>query len=346
MAPRKMKTATGAARGKNRAVTIMRHDQDSKEVVPSPLIRQSCALCGLRKLEAEYPISENGSSILVTCNECLRNVDAGSQQTLLEGIEATGRSKRKRESTTRRLPVKKAKKTREPPAETAECRVCADIKHRDDFPKPTKKPKSSLNPFSRPVEPKVLDIPASCASHLCIRKANKAGPICKECIGKSLAGSLSYKSANDVGCPDEKCGQAWDTTDYVVHYLSTEDFTTFSDKLFDTYIKTNKRMYLCKNSSCQGGGIVDMYASANKGFPNMECPECKMRQCFNCGVPWHANQTCQEYQLEHQKRSKEEEESLKSLAKEGARRCTHCAYAVIKIDGCPNMHCEWLWIGR
>jgi hypothetical protein len=335
MVPRRMKATTGALKGKARAARTMDNNQVSEDVVASPGIRQSCVLCGLRKLAAEYPTSDTGTSILVTCNDCLANIDSDSQQALLKGIET--RPKRKRAPSAGNHRVKKAKKTRELPAETTECRVCADTKHRDDFPKPTPKPKLSLYRFPLP-KSKVLDIPAGCASHLCIRKTNKAGPICKECIGKSLAGSLSFKSASQVGCPDEKCRKPWDATEYITQYLSTEDFTAFSERLFDSFTKTNKRMFMCKNSSCNGGGIVDMRATANKGFPNMECPECKMRQCFNCQVPWHADETCQEHQLKH-KRTKEDEGSLRALAKEGARRCTHCAYAVIKIDGCPNMHC-------
>jgi hypothetical protein len=314
--------------------------EPDEEVALTSRIRHFCALCGVRKLAADYPASNQGIPILVTCNACLSNVSEHSQKSLLGELEASATCpKRKRESTGRSRPVKKAKKTREPPPSTAECRICAEVKHRDAFPKPTPNPKG----FSGPPR-NVLDIPSDCASHLCVRKANKSGPICKDCIGKSLAGSLSFKPADRLGCPDEKCGLSWGATEYILKYLSTEDFSIYCGKLFNTFVATNKHMHFCVNPECALAGIVDTLVSGNRGFPHMECFECKTRQCANCKSPWHKDQTCQQYQLAHgeKARSKEEKDSLKQLVKDGARRCTHCAMAILKIDGCPNMYCKQL----
>jgi hypothetical protein len=344
MTPRKIKKATGASKHQLPTVTSVTSTREFN--APATPIKQSCALCGSRKLVTGYPVSKaKGTPILVTCNQCLDNINEKSRTDLLEAVEIEApRPKRKREFSGRTAIPKRVKTVK--PVQTAECRICSEFKRLNEFPKPTAKPRvPKLNKrywMPPPPKPKVMDVPAECAEHLCARKTNQSGPICKECIGNSLAGSLSYKSADKVGCPDENCGNSWDAIEYVVKYLSAEDFTTYSEKLFKTYIATNKRMYYCINESCGAGALVEPTLSVNKGFPNMECVECKTRQCVNCKSTWHVDQTCQQYQLKNgdKRQSNAEYKVMRSLVKQGARRCTHCAYAVIKIDGCPNMFCK------
>jgi hypothetical protein len=310
---------------------------------PAPATRRTCLVCGSRKLAEAYPVSiDTGNPILVTCSTCLGNLTAGGHREIVAEI-GTYRlgSKRKAEETDTDSPPKKRKKaskkhTRAPPPTSAECRFCTEVKDIGDFPIPTKRV-SKTKPWLP--HPPAQDIPASCALHLCVRKSNRAGPVCKACIGASLTGSLSYKHAEQIGCPDEKCATPWNSVDYVRKYLSNEDFTAYSEKLFTTFVATNQQMLWC--IKCEEGGLVEARVSANRGFPQMECHKCEARLCANCKSAWHKDQTCQEYQLSRDgAMSKEETVSLKSLAKLGARRCPHCAYGVLKIDGCPNMICR------
>lgn len=317
--------------------------------------RKSCAVCGTRKLTDQYPLAKDKKSrILVTCNECLINVTGTDKQGVLREAEVNNRAflKRKRSIDDEDLiaPTKKAKKgkeQREPPATTAECRICTDTKDLKDFPKATAALRKTATYWNRPPPPPTKDIPASCAAHLCVRKSNKVGPVCKECIGNSLAGSLSYKHAEELGCPHENCGKAWDAIQYISQYLSIEDFTSYSEKLFKTYTATSKTVAYCVNTDCNAVGIVDESLTARRGLPQLECPECKTRFCINCKVAWHKDQTCQEYQLTkpEEDKSPEEIKSLKEMVKLRARRCPHCAYAVVKTDGCGNMICKYFVVG-
>jgi radical SAM protein with 4Fe4S-binding SPASM domain len=53
----------------------------------------------------------------------------------------------------------------------------------------------------------------------------------------------------------------------------------------------------------------------------------------------HEGQTCSEYRWANvdDAKSKEELQALKNLQKQGAKRCPHCALAVIKDGGCPSV---------
>lgn len=320
--------------------------------------KRACALCGLRKLADEYPLAQDRASrILITCSDCLDNIPLADHREVLDTLQTHDRVDLKRKRPARAAgeavtaPSRKKAK-RAPPPTHAECRICTETKALNEFPQPSLKPKAPpLNPWGSPgplpVPPKARDIPHDCAAHLCARKTNKSGPICKECITSSLSASMSYKQADQLGCPDENCGKPWDSVQYIIKYLSNEDFTAYGEKLFGTYMATNRKVIYCPNPSCSTGGILDEASTARRGLPQMECSECATRFCANCKVPWHKDQTCQEYQISMLEDDKSDEiKSLKELQKLGARRCPHCAYGVVKIDGCPNMFCKCVLVGQ
>jgi hypothetical protein len=255
--------------------------------------------------------------------------------------------KRKRSREDYPLRRKKARKVaapRQPARVSVTCRICYEDKAAAEFPKAPPKVRfiRNLPPWMQP-RPKPGDVPATCVTHLTIHKQNKEGPVCKGCITASLSASLDLKSAELLGCLDEDCNEVWDATDHVGRYLSTEDFTRFSDSLFQTYVATNKQIKYCINNECGVGSLIEVN---RPGYPQMECFHCKKRACLNCNVEWHRDQTCQEYRLKNvaEAQSKEEIQALKALQKQKARRCPHCSLAVVKDGGCPSMQCKRLHI--
>jgi hypothetical protein len=156
------------------------------------------------------------------------------------------------------------------------------------------------------------------------------------------------KGPENLRCLDEHCDQVYDTTDYVIKYLSTEEFTAFSEKLFDTWTKVNKHLKQCINPEC---GQTVLCETNTAGYPHVsvmrswfrrsksdsiqvQCIHCKVHTCVSCEAEWHQGQSCSEYRWANvaDAKSKEEIKALKNLQKQGAKRCPHCALAVIK-DG-------------
>jgi hypothetical protein len=224
----------------------------------------------------------------------------------------------------------------------ANCRICLEVKTVSEFPKAPNGKLELPNPrilHYQPPRSVPGDVPLSCVNHLTVHRKNKQGPVCKECITKSLSASLDFKPAEKLGCLDEKCDALWDSTDHITRYLSKEEFSRYSELLFQTYVTTSKMLRYCPNKDCCVPAFAD---PMRPGYPQLECFDCKKRHCMNCNVEWHKDMTCQEYRLKNvdEAQSKEEIRSLKWLQKKKARRCPHCSLAVIKDGGCPSMICK------
>jgi IBR domain, a half RING-finger domain len=255
--------------------------------------------------------------------------------------------KRKRRREDYPLRANKARKTSTGPTlryqqpKEANCRICLEDKAVSEFPEaPSGKYVQNLNIFHyQAPKLEVADIPMSCVEHLAVNRKNKKGPVCKECITNSLSASLDLKPAEQLGCLDENCNAVWDSTDHITRYLSTADYSRYSELLFQTFVATNKMVKYCINKECGAPAMVD---TTRPGYPQLECYECKVRHCMNCSVEWHTDMTCQEYRLKNvdEAQSKEEIDTLKVLQRQKARRCPHCSLAVIKDGGCPSMTCK------
>jgi hypothetical protein len=274
-------------------------------------------------------------------NENLRDLDLDEPLVNPDPIPTPSKTrKRKRRGEDYPLKLKKARKASTGPVvkpTEANCRICLEDKARSEFPKAP--PKTKYNRYWPPPRLTPGDVPQSCVTHLTIHGRNKKGPVCKECIGNSLSASLDLKPAEQLGCLDENCNAVWDSTDHVTRYLETGDLTRYSELLLQTFVVTNKMIRHCINKDCGVPALVD---TTRPGYPQLECYECKARQCMNCEVAWHTDMTCQEYRLNNvdEARSKEEITTLKVLQKQKARRCPHCSLAVIKDGGCPSMICK------
>jgi hypothetical protein len=98
------------------------------------------------------------------------------------------------------------------------------------------------------------------------KKKNKAGPVCRACISASLVASIELKGAERLGCVDVDCQQIWDSTDYVSKYLSNEEFTAYSEKLFDTWTKVNRQLKQCMNEECAQTVLIETNTA---GYPHV-----------------------------------------------------------------------------
>jgi hypothetical protein len=58
-------------------------------------------------------------------------------------------------------------------------------------------------------------------------------------------------------------------------------------------------------------------------------------------MPWHSDQTCDEYDAERKERMEQEAASLKLIAKT-AKKCPNpqCGHGITKTGGCNHMTCE------
>jgi len=79
-----------------------------------------------------------------------------------------------------------------------------------------------------------------------------------------------------------------------------------------------------------------------KGDGNIfSCAMCKARYCLVCEVPFHEEQTCDEYQADKKRRSEDEQKSLDAV-KQVSRPCPGpgCGINLDKYTGCDHVTCE------
>jgi hypothetical protein len=64
-------------------------------------------------------------------------------------------------------------------------------------------------------------------------------------------------------------------------------------------------------------------------------------------MPWHSEQTCDEYDAERKERMQQEAASVKLIA-ETAKQCPNpqCGYGITKTSGCDHMTCEFVLSSR
>jgi hypothetical protein len=87
------------------------------------------------------------------------------------------------------------------------------------------------------------------------------------------------------------------------------------------------------------GTILD--PDATRGYPHVECSECRERFCGVCRVPWHKDLSCQQYREEHPEvLTDSEKKLLTEMAALGARYCPRCHWITIKDGGCSSMNCR------
>lgn len=234
--------------------------------------------------------------------------------------ESTDKRNRKRPHEEEEKPaVKKSRSTSwgNNLADTICCRICCDEKPSHAFV------------FNK------NDLPPACYAHLGIGTKGTAEPTCKACILAHLVASIELKGPERLGCLHEDCGAVWDHT-ILSKFFTKEAHAQLNDALLKTFIATHPAFVHCPQKDCQSGGIVD---KGRSGYPQLECHDCKQRFCALCVIPWHADMTCSTFRAKHGL-DKEDRETTAILAGQNARRCPHCQFVIIKMDGCDNMYCE------
>jgi len=153
---------------------------------------------------------------------------------------------------------------------------------------------------------------------------------------------LSGRS-KDMSCPEIGCKRLLNakevgrTVDKNLH----DKYMTF---LLEAHLKTDPDCRWCPKPGC------GMAMIGNKDHPMMRCPndKCKYCFCFNCRVDWHADSTCEKYQLWVQE-NKAADNKFEEWRKQNTKLCPKCKAPIQKNGGCNHMTCvscryEFCWL--
>jgi hypothetical protein len=224
-------------------------------------------------------------------------------------------------------------KPRPPPRTHFTCRICIEEHTADQFPMWF----SSIRRLRRP-----LDVPMNCVAHLARNPSRrKIDPVCKGCIGNTMAARLDTLGARQVGvgCLEPGCETPW-SWEFIMRYMpGGAPMEKFNLGMFEVWKQESApNMVTCISPGCGAVGLPDMSAP---GYPQIACGSCAVRFCAECLVPWHIDLTCTERAAQHvdEKMTGSEKETLQLMQAKDAKRCPNCQLVIEKDGGCNSMHC-------
>jgi hypothetical protein len=293
--------------------------------------------CRLRTRLTQRPTPPRPLLPATTTTRVLRSQTKATAQ---RPSEATDRGVTKIKSRRRRLdpwtPKRKPKKDSKPRASPAihfTCRICVSSLPRDSFIR--------WVPLKR-WHGKPLDAPLPCIRHLAPSPYRRIiDPVCKTCIGSTMAARLDMLGARRVGsgCVEPGCSEEW-PWEMILKYFPSSKLEAFNLASFEHW-RTDTDLFNCLASDCSFTGLLDPNAP---GYPQVECPvsTCRARSCATCLTPWHVDQTCAEVKSAAliAQMSNPEKETLALMQSKDGKRCPNCQLVVEKDGGCSSMFCS------
>ncbi|KAF2740845.1 hypothetical protein EJ04DRAFT_482172 [Polyplosphaeria fusca] len=221
-------------------------------------------------------------------------------------------------------------KPRRPPPTHFTCHICAEDRPVDEFIEWVNN--------SKYWRIRGTEVPISCIAHLSRSPRRKNDPVCRECIGKSLAAQMDTVGARNVGngCLEPGCNTRWDF-DVVMSFFPLDRLEEYNVKMLPVWQESVKMM-ACTKDGCDAVGLVDMGAP---GYPQVSCFRCETRMCASCEVEWHTDMTCGEYNARHihHRMTAPEMDTLEIMQKKDGKRCPNCYIVIEKDGGCNGMYC-------
>ncbi|KAF2652280.1 hypothetical protein K491DRAFT_760512 [Lophiostoma macrostomum CBS 122681] len=304
-------------------------------VAASPT-RSTCSICRSRKSVDEFPTKLDGLPSLATCTACLQDSLPTSNDWEDVGLRPPSS-----------LTPSEASSEHDITPADVECHICVETKPITDFPvshfvqytgafaRLGHMQKAMADPYTRPTP-----LPIGCDYHLGLDPKSLNNAICNSCIASHLTSRMESLGAEHVSCIVPKCKESW--THAALFYLPKEMHGEYHKQLFEVFWYQAEK-WECPDGKCNCTGMF-MAPRDTPGYPRVECYDCKKQFCGLCRVPWarHQGMTCQEYRTEHpevESTAVEDDETLRSMAELGAKRCPRCQWIILKEDGCNGIYC-------
>lgn len=222
-------------------------------------------------------------------------------------------------------------KPRPPPETHFTCRICISHLPSAEFVR--------WKPPRRARYSKDLDAPFQCIPHLARNPSRRhIDPVCKTCVGASMAARLDTLGARSVsgGCLEPGCATDW-PWEMVIKYFPAEKLEEYNIAAFDMW-RLDSDLFTCLSPTCSASGLLDANAP---GYPQVSCSACAFRSCATCATPWHTQQTCAEVSAAaiNAQMSDPEKQTLELMQTKDGKRCPNCQLVIEKDGGCPSMFC-------
>jgi len=156
--------------------------------------------------------------------------------------------------------------------------------------------------------------------------------VCTSCLAKHIGATVNGKGATNVLCPIHACGKPLDFSD-IQRYASKNVFERYDYLLLRQSLQQLEGFRWCKNPECGNGQIHE----GGNDYPIMKCSACRSKSCFRHDIPWHSNETCDDFELRLGANVDEAASAAYKLRM--TKPCPNCQTPIEKNNGCDHMTC-------
>lgn len=158
---------------------------------------------------------------------------------------------------------------------------------------------------------------------------------CHACLTAHLTIAINGKDGIDPRCPG--CNTILSLQD--VQRLGTAALVSrYDDHLMKRYLQSLVEYRRCLAPNCNDG---QLHYGGNDA-PIVTCRSCGSRTCFKHEVPWHAGQTCKQYE-ESSKSAADNRRNIElsaEVVRKICKSCPGCKFDIQKSEGCDHMTCR------
>ena len=176
-----------------------------------------------------------------------------------------------------------------------------------------------------------LDFPAKPPTTACEHKPQT----CTECLESWMTSEVDTKGSESIKCPE--CPQTLSYTD-IQRAASPTTFATYDKLTIRAALGALPDFSFCLSPTCTSG--QENPHSANF----MDCHACGYKQCLSHRTPWHADETCAEYDYRTSgQKKRDEEKKTEDMLDTVSKKCPNpkgCGWRIQKVDGCDHMTCR------
>ncbi|KAI4836058.1 RCC1/BLIP-II protein, partial [Aureobasidium sp. EXF-8845] len=151
---------------------------------------------------------------------------------------------------------------------------------------------------------------------------------CKKCFNRYIVGHIDSGHAR-ITCVE--CSERLRYKD-IQAIVSKTSLKKYDKVLTKAFVEDDVDFHYCMSAKCKSGQIH----IGGEDTPMFTCHACEHMHCIQCDIPWHAGETCDEYQARHD----EEVVATGVVIRGTSRACPGgCGARIERNGGCPHMQC-------
>lgn len=174
---------------------------------------------------------------------------------------------------------------------------------------------------------KIADFPLLNATSQCDHPIQT----CTDCLSAWLESELADKGHQSLTCPE--CSATL-SHNQVKRAASPETFTLYDRLTAQSSFTDSPEFAWCLSPSCKSGQFNYDTPATHKDY--MLCAACGYRQCLRHRGAWHEGETCEQFDVRAQAKSKtDEERATRAMLAASTKSCPgQCGWRIEKSDGC------------